>query len=85
MSYARAKRLLRLRRATAERIDAILTIGSQRLKLCGNGKRHNWSVLVSDVFFVNCACCLFWRGCAAGAAAGATVTALAATVIAWAT
>lgn len=41
--------------------------GSKALRLCGNGAENNWSVRIADRFFVDCACCLFWRGVFLGA------------------
>lgn len=55
------------RNALASRIDAIFTRGASVLRMCGDGKPHNWSILVADLFFVNCPCCLFWRGVFMGA------------------
>lgn len=41
---------------------------SKLLRLCGNGKKNNWSVRFADYFFVDCGCCLFWRGVMVGIA-----------------
>jgi hypothetical protein len=45
-------------------------IFSKLLRLCGNGEDNNWSVRVADYFFVDCACCIFWRGAVVGAISG---------------
>ena len=39
---------------------------SKVLRLCGNGKENNWSVRLADYFFIDCACCIFFRGLALG-------------------
>jgi hypothetical protein len=59
-------------------LDTILTHASKTLRLCGNGKPMNWSVRVADALFVDCACCLVWRGVAAGITIGISFCALAA-------
>lgn len=46
---------------------------SKVLRLCGNGKQNNWSVRVADYFFVDCACCIFWRGVVVGGFVSASV------------
>lgn len=43
---------------------------SKLLRLCGNGEDNNWSVRVADYFFVDCACCIFWRGAVVGSISG---------------
>lgn len=40
----------------------LLAKASKLLRLCGNGEQNNWSVRMADYFFVDCACCIFWRG-----------------------
>jgi hypothetical protein len=62
-----ARKWLRRRAKLANLIDAQLTRAAGRLHMCGEGKRHNWSVLFAELFFTDCPCCLFWRGVTVGA------------------
>ena len=48
-------------------LDAI----SKALGMCGNGRDNNLWVRIADWAFVDCACCIFWRGVALGAIFGA--------------
>lgn len=43
-------------------IEKIFEAGAKALGMCGHGKDHNWSVRIAERFFVDCPCCLFWRG-----------------------
>lgn len=52
----------------AKRIDRTFSFGADRMKLCGAGKPNNLSARVADLFFVACACCVFYRGVVVGAA-----------------
>lgn len=45
---------------------------AKALGMCGYGRDLNWWVRVADWFFVDCACCLFWRGVAVGTAAASS-------------
>lgn len=62
-------------------MDEILEFFSRKLKLCGYGKANNWSVRIADYFFVDCACCIFWRGMFIGGIIGVYLTLVVATVI----
>jgi hypothetical protein len=53
--------------------DDFLTPPSKWMGMCGHGKRHNWSVVLADMLFVNCACCLIWRGFFIGLLIGALI------------
>jgi hypothetical protein len=76
----RARRWTRRRAKLANFLDTLLTRASVPLHMCGEGKRHNWSVLFADLFFTMCPCCLFYRGVAVGALSVALVAALLAAV-----
>ena len=39
--------------------------------MCGHGARGNVWVRVSEHFFIDCPCCLFWRGVTVGIVSGA--------------
>lgn len=43
-------------------LTKVLEFGSRVFGLCGHGKEMNWSVRLADRLFVDCACCLLWRG-----------------------
>lgn len=58
----------RKRDRIANRLDAFLTWGAERLWMCGEGKKNNWSVLFSVMWFTDCPCCLFYRGVTFGLA-----------------
>lgn len=77
MSYRAAKVYRRRFKSVQSVIDRAFSFGADRLPLCGNGRRHNWSVMIADAFFVNCPCCIFWRGVVVGfglcAATGALI------------
>ena len=45
--------------------------------MCGHGAPGNVWVRVSDHFFIDCPCCLFWRGAVVGGVSGAAVAAAA--------
>lgn len=47
-------------------LERVLERCSALLRMCGHGKDNNWSVRFADWFFVDCACCLFWRGVGVG-------------------
>ena len=77
MSYRSAKKLkLRILKVRSF-LDRVCDPPSRWLRLCGHGRRHNWSVIVAEFFFNPCACCLIWRGFTIGLVSG-TVFALAA-------
>jgi hypothetical protein len=48
-------------------ITDYLDAASRSLGLCHNGRDMNWSVRFAEYFFVNCPCCIFWRGFTIGA------------------
>ena len=50
-------------------IDAGLTAIADRLPFCGNGRRHNASVMFADLFWTDCNCCNFYRGVFVGSVA----------------
>lgn len=79
--YRQAKKRLSRLGWIAEKIDRVLTKASMPLRMCGEGKRNNWSVMVSRVFYTECTCCLFWRGVTAGAFIAAAIAALVAATI----
>jgi hypothetical protein len=66
MSFANARRLHKFIIWANTILDVYLTPLAARLRLCGAGPRHNFSVLLSTVFFTDCACCVFYRGVALG-------------------
>jgi hypothetical protein len=74
--YQKVKRYKRAHVWLSKKIDAFFTWGSNPLPMCGNGKRHNWSVMLADLFFVGCACCIFYRGVIFGAALAALIASL---------
>jgi hypothetical protein len=53
-------------RSWQSRVDAVLTALSVPLAMCGHGVRMGWSVRVAELFFTQCACCVFWRGVLVG-------------------
>lgn len=81
MSYRSAKRLRQRIRTLSETADRIAEPASRALRLCGHGRRHNWSTLIADALFVDCACCLIWRGMAIGLGIGISVTLIAVAAI----
>lgn len=62
-------------------MNSALTAISKALRLCGNGAYNNWSVRAADYFFVDCACCLFWRGATIGYVSGLLVAGIIALLI----
>lgn len=64
---AKAYRARHYRRAAM--IDAGLTAIADRLPFCGNGRRHNASVMFADLFWTDCNCCNFYRGVFVGSVA----------------
>lgn len=61
----------------AKRIDWLFSLGADRMKLCGAGKPNNLSARVADLFFVACACCVFYRGVVVGMASSGLIGAAA--------
>lgn len=45
--------------------------------MCGFGAENNLSVRIAEWFFIDCPCCLFWRGAAVGAVSAFLLTAAA--------
>jgi hypothetical protein len=64
--YRRALKLYNRRARIAVFLDRGLERVAKRLPLCGQGKRHNWSVLIAQMFMTDCWCCYFYRGVALG-------------------
>lgn len=54
-------------------VNKTFELGSKTLHLCGHGAENNWSVRIADWFFIDCACCLFWRGAVVGWSVGIVV------------
>lgn len=50
-------------------IDKVGQWVGQKLGMCSEGPEGNWASRISDFMFVDCPCCLFWRGAATGALA----------------
>lgn len=65
------------------RVDQVLTWGAKKAKLCGYGPDLNWSVRFADALFVDCACCLVWRGVVVGALGGGVAGLIVGRVSAW--
>lgn len=66
--YVRAKRYRAQHFAWAANIDQILTRAANLLGWCGkDGRRHTPTTQFADLFWVECNCCLFYRGVAVGA------------------
>ena len=63
------------------RIDATIEPIAARLGMCGHGAPLNWWVRVAELLFVDCPCCLVWRGIAVGAVLGIGITAAIAALI----
>jgi hypothetical protein len=55
-------------------IDACLTWLAMPLRLCGHGPDMGWSVRIAELFFTDCACCVFWRGVMVGLLAALGMT-----------
>lgn len=70
MDYKQAKRFRRKYYLWQSYVDRLFTWGSSRLGMCGDGVRHNWSVMFAELFFLQCPCCLFYRGVTIGAVLG---------------
>lgn len=64
--YHHAKRWLYRRAVVATWIDDTMSAVAARLPLCGEGKKHNMSILFAQLFFTECPCCLFYRGVTVG-------------------
>lgn len=62
----KAARYLAMRRARRIRnaVNRTLTPAAERSGLCKG--EYPWSAVIAEAFFVNCACCIFWRGFLAG-------------------
>lgn len=67
-----ARRKLRIRQSVAHVLDTALTWAAHRTKMCGEGAKHNWSILFAQLWFTDCPCCLFYRGVAFGCFLGAS-------------
>lgn len=64
--YRRAKAQYWKRAYIASILDSIMSFGASFLHICGEGKRNNWSVLLAQLFYTKCPCCLFYRGVTIG-------------------
>lgn len=47
-------------------MNAFLEWIAHKLGMCGHGKENNFWVRISELFFVDCPCCIFWRGFTTG-------------------
>lgn len=81
MSYRSAKRWLKLRIAISNVLDTALTRGAERLKMCGEGPRHGWSILFAQMWFTDCPCCLFYRGVTFGVSLSVAIGAITCAII----
>lgn len=72
----------RVRRWQA-RINSALSPIATASGLCAARTTPKASVKLAELFFVNCPCCLFWRGVAVGAIGGALAVGLLAIGVAW--
>ncbi len=61
MSFASARRYVRCRQKLSLLIDQWAEPIASRLGLCGHGPRRNASILLADIVFVDCPCCMAWR------------------------
>ena len=52
------------------RLYLMLESVSKALGMCGHGKEGNRWVRFAEKFFIDCPCCLFWRGVTVGVVAG---------------
>lgn len=66
-------------------VERLFRAGARALRMCGFGPDNGWSIEVANAFFIDCACCLFWRGVFMGAGwAAIAALAFAATTGDWA-
>lgn len=54
-------------------VNKTFELGSKMIGMCGHGKPSNIWVRIADWFFIDCACCLFWRGGFVGSAVTSAV------------
>lgn len=47
--------------------ERLMVAAARALRMCGYGPDDGWSIKVANAWFVDCACCLFWRGVFMGA------------------
>ena len=70
----RARKFKKRHDAIAQRLDVILEWGASALKWCKHSPVHNhWSTLFAQLWFIDCPCCLFYRGVTFGIALSFTV------------
>ena len=80
--YRRAKNYLVWQAAFRDRLNATLEPVTAHMGLCGkDGRRHHWSVEVTEWLFVPCPCCLAIRFFILGLIAGASVAAIIAIIL----
>ena len=63
-------------------MERFLEFISKTLGMCGNGPPNNLWVRFAELFFVNCPCCIFWRGFVVGGLVGGTICLMIATGLA---
>ena len=73
----RARLWMRRRQFVSDNLDCALTYAASFLKMCGEGPKHNRSMLFAQMWFTDCPCCLFYRGMAAGVTVCASLVAFA--------
>lgn len=65
----RARRFKRIHMRVSDVLDNYLEIGASFLKWCKHSDVHNhWSMLFAQLWFIDCPCCLFYRGVTFGIA-----------------
>lgn len=65
----KARRFKRRHDAIAAFLDKILEAGASKLRWCKHSPVHNhWSALFAQLWFIDCPCCLFYRGVTFGIA-----------------